>query len=123
MCKTFVVIEPDPVVGLDLVEMLRSVYPKSDVVVLGSLLDASGRLQATGADACVLINSAAAADRSLATLRGVVVRGGRVVFIGRKPNIDFPATVVETPFTSAMIMNALLPTQCGQPEHQPAGHT
>ncbi len=123
MCKTFVVVEPDPVVGLDLVEMLRSAYPRCDVVVLGSLLDALGRLQATGAGACVLINSAAVADRSLVMLHDVVVRGGRVVFIGRQPDIDFPATVVETPFTSAMIMNALLLTRCDQPEHQPAGHT
>jgi DNA-binding NarL/FixJ family response regulator len=123
MSKTFIVIEPDPVVGLDLVEMLRSAHPKCDVVVLGTLLDALGRLQATGAGAFVLINSAAAADRSLAMLRDVVVRGGRVVFIGRQPDIDFPATVVETPFTSAMIMNALLPSEGDQPVHQPAGHT
>jgi hypothetical protein len=63
VCKTFIVIEPDPVIGLDLVDMLRSAYPKYDVAVLGSLLDASGRLQAAGTGACVIVNSSAAADR------------------------------------------------------------
>lgn len=123
MCKTFIVIEPDPVIGLDLVDMLRSAHPRCDLAVLGSLADASGRLQAAAAGACVIVNSSAAAGRSLAMLRDVVVRGGQIVFIGNQPDIDFPAAIVATPFTSAMIMDALLPTGCNQPAPRPVGHT
>lgn len=123
MGKTFIVIEPDPVIGLDLVDMLRSAHPACDVAVEGSLLDATGRLQATGPGACVIINSGAVADRSPALLRDVVVRGGQIVFIGAQPDIDFPATVVETPFTSAMIMDALLQSGSDLPVPPPASRT
>ncbi|MCX7559261.1 hypothetical protein OS190_06735 [Sulfitobacter sp. F26204] len=106
--RLFIVIQPDPVVGMDLVEMLELAFPQSTVVLFEHLEKASVCIEASQASACILIDSSLVSDVTSADFERYAAAGARMVVIGVGNGVSFAADVVNKPFTTEMILNALI---------------
>ena len=109
LARSFIIIEPDPIVCLDMEGMLTTRYPQSDVIAGASLSDIGHAIHTCGPDSTLFIKSALFSEDEalLRVTRSAVTRGGQVVIIGHSVEVDFAATFVELPFTTGMIMAAL----------------
>ncbi|MEJ6403693.1 hypothetical protein [Yoonia sp. 2307UL14-13] len=105
--RAFVVVEPDPIINLDLVTMIRGTFDDGQVSAVQSWADAASLISAIHSHTTILINGALLNDRRLDTLRNVVSRGAYIVIVGKDILTDFPKAVVEVPFTTEMILTAL----------------
>lgn len=105
--RSFVVIEPDPVIAMDLAGILAHGFPENALTVFRDALAAEKHLLAMTSAVCVLINSRVASAGLLLALRNCVAQQGEVVFIGSMGDLDFPATAIQMPFTSKMILSIL----------------
>jgi len=105
--RTFIIVEPDPVVGLDLAGALSSAFPNSAMNLCMMAAEAKAHISDATTSFCILLNSRLASDEVIGSLRTCVSRGAQVVFVGTIDNVDFPADVVEMPFTTKMIMDVL----------------
>lgn len=105
--RTFIIVEPDPVVGLDLAGALSSAFPTNRTDLFTMAGEAKAQLAQASASACILLSSRLVSEDVMSALRACAVRGAQIVFVGAVDNVDFPANVVEMPFTTQMIMDVL----------------
>lgn len=123
MNRSFVIIDPDPIVTLDLVSLIKSTYPHGDVAMGRDVQQGAAALTRLMQGDFAFFNTNLMDEAAIDILNGVAARGGQIVFIGSKPDVTFPAMCVEKPFTSAMIMTALGNAASDPPAHPPASHT
>ncbi|WP_342076972.1 hypothetical protein [Yoonia sp. SS1-5] len=108
MERTFIVIEPDPIVSMDLAGTLKTVFPKSDLSIVTSVPQARRLVISDQALICVLINSKLVVPTDLAFLQSLVAGGGHVMCLGEPVDAGFPTMSVSVPFTADMIVEAVL---------------
>lgn len=105
MGRVFYIIEPDPVVGLDLAGALRDWFDGARIERLqtvAAMLDAP-----VGADAVCLVNPSAVPPQDLDVLALWQARGAGLVFIGAPAPGYEAAWVLDQPFTTDMIVEAV----------------
>ena len=105
--RTFIVIQNDPIVSMDLLGLLETSFPESAIHLFDQLEAASVMIEASMASACVLIGSNLVTKTSLASVEDFIARGARMVIVGGGDGVSFAAAVVNTPFTTEMILDVL----------------
>lgn len=107
--KTFIIIEPDPVVCMDVEGMLIAEYPKSQLSVGASLADVAPMTYSCGANCTLFVRGSliSESDDLGRAVRIAATRGCRIVIIGLEEDFDFPATFIDLPFTTDMVMAAV----------------
>ncbi len=107
MPRSFIVIEANPITNMDLVSLIQGSFPRSSITTTQAVRDAAPRAAAGQNKLTVLINSSLMTDTARDLLQSMVVQGTKVILLGKDVMTDFPKKVVETPFTSNMILAAL----------------
>ena len=109
MAQSFIIVEPDPIVCMDMQGILLTRYPQSDIIVGASLSDLGPAIHICGAETTLFIKSTLFADDDELqhATRTAAARGGQVVMIGHTGGVDFAAVFVELPFTTEMVLAAL----------------
>ena len=121
MRHIFYVIEPDPVVRLDLSTALPSQFPECQVHFEDALSEALR--PPDGAHSCVLVNGSLPLGDRKDDLSACASRGISIIFIGT-PKESIPnAHVLETPFTNRMIFEAVTNAASVPPATRPEDHT
>lgn len=105
--NSFVVIEPDPVISLDLGGILKSEFPDAKLTLFRGAEEAEKYLVSIASPLCIVVNSSAASAGLLSVLRDCTARMSKVVFIGPMGAVDFPSLTIQMPFTSEMILSTL----------------
>lgn len=105
--RTFIIIEPDPIIGLDLNGILSSAFPGAALKLFRDIAEAEKHIASAMSSACILLNSKVASCNILPLLSECVARGADVLFIGEANDVGFPANFVQMPFTSDMILTTL----------------
>ena len=105
--RTYIIIEPDPIVGLDLNGILSSAFPDAALKLFRDIAEAEAHIATAMSSACILLNSKVASCGILELLNDCVGRGVNVLFIGETRDVGFPASFVQKPFTSDMILTTL----------------
>lgn len=106
--RSFYIVEPDPIISMDLHGVVQSSFPQSAVKVVSDADAVVTELQAALQQAATfVINSSVVTEEALEALRAAVTHGAQVLFIGGSVAADFHAACVEMPFTSQMILDAL----------------
>lgn len=121
MQHLFIVIEPDPIVSMDLMGALQAGYPGSTVQVVGSIAEV--RAHSDLRSLRLLINSAVLSGAEPQLLNDILKRGGQIISIGGAPATGQVAATLEMPFTSEMILDAVSSVARGPHAHQPEAHT
>lgn len=108
MSKVFIVIEPDPVVCMDVEGLLGSRYPDA-LVWASASLQANARQGTGGPDTTFFVKgSLVKGDTKLAdTLRNAVALGSKVVTIGIADGLNTSVTTLDMPFTTDMVIAAV----------------
>lgn len=113
--KNFIIIEPDPIVTMDVEGLLISQFPHAHITTGASLADIGSAIHNCGPASTMVVKGTLLADdgdlRRVARI--AAIRKARIVVIGGPFDFDFPATFIELPFTSDMMLAAM--TQ-GTPE-------
>lgn len=105
--QTFVIVEPDPVVSMDLVGVVSTAFPRSSVNVNTLFTDEQAEIVAASSAVTILLSAALVTENTMNLLRSFIANGVHIVFIGEPVIIEPFTTVVSVPFTSRMILNAL----------------
>ncbi len=109
MTKSFIIIEPDPIVAMDVEGLLSSQFPRADITTGASLADIGPAIHNCGPASMLVVKGALLADDG--DLRRVVqtaaVRRARIFVIGEPSDLDFPVTFIELPFTSDTMLAAM----------------
>lgn len=113
--KKFIIIEPDPIVAMDVEGLLTNQLPGAHVIAGGSLADIGAAAHDCGPDTTMVIKGTLIAhdDDLRFVVQTAAIRQARIVVIGGPFDFDFPATFIELPFTSDMVLAAMTP---GAPE-------
>ncbi|WP_298860247.1 hypothetical protein [uncultured Sulfitobacter sp.] len=106
--RSFVIVEPDPVIGLDLTGILQSEFPEAELKLFRRQEDAEQHIHKVTSPICVVLSASVATAPMLALLQERVASQGEVLFIGSERDVGFPAAFVQTPFTSEMILSGLI---------------
>ena len=123
MDRVFIVVDPDPLVNLDLVGIIKNAFPKSRVVNTQMVSEAMPILLEGKQRSILVIRSAALGKRLAEALKNFVARQGAVILIGNDMTTDFPKEVVDMPFTDDMILNAISSAASDLPVRPPASRT
>ena len=123
MDHSFVVVEPDPVVRMDLVGTLEHRFPAAIVAAFSSVDEMGQIMDHLAVSACVFVSGALVPDLAPDLARLVVETGGRVVSIGAPRSDAVLTTVLEMPFTMTTILDALSSGAPDQPAPLPEAHT
>ncbi|MCK0097706.1 hypothetical protein MWU60_19190 [Yoonia sp. F2084L] len=111
MTKNFIIIEPDPIVAMDVEGLLISQFPRAHITTGASLADIGPAIHNCGPTSTMVVKGTLLADdgdlRRVARI--AAVRKARIVVIGGPFDFDFPATFIELPFTSDMMLAAMTP--------------
>ena len=121
--RVFIVVDPDPLVNLDLVGIIKNAFPKSRVVNTQMVSEAMPILLEGKQRSILVIRSAALGKRLAEALKNFVARQGAVILIGNDMTTDFPKEVVDMPFTDDMILNAISSAASDLPVRPPASRT
>lgn len=107
--KNFIIIEPDPIVAMDVEGLLISQFPRALITTGASLADIGPVIHNCSPASTMVVKGTLLADDD--DLRRVVqiaaVREARIVVIGGPFDFGFPSTFIELPFTSDMVLAAM----------------
>lgn len=107
MDQSFVVVEPDPIVLMDLVATLQHSFPAGSVTSFALASEIRQLLDQMVKSTCFFINGGLMPELAADDVRTIVGAGGKIISIGRSASDMVPATVLEIPFTMTMILDAL----------------
>ena len=107
MNQSFVVVEPDPVVLMDLVGTLQHSFAAGSVVSFASASEISQFLNQVVFSACFFVNGVLLQEIAPDIVRTIIDAGGKIVSIGRPADDVVSTTILEVPFTMPMILEAL----------------
>ena len=105
----FIIIQPDPIVRMDIEGMLVTQYPQCRVDAGASLQDIGSAIYGAGPETTLIVKGAlvsGSADLRL-VLKTAVTRGSRIVITGDCDPVDFPARFVQVPFTNDILSSAV----------------
>lgn len=105
--QSYIVVEPDPVVSMDLVETLQGAFDDARVIAAQSVPEAIDAIACAPKNAYILFNHEIVTDLALQILRKRASQGASVVFIGKCASTDFPSRTFDVPFSSKMVLSAL----------------
>lgn len=120
--RSFVVVEPDPVVSMDLCGALTTEFPVCGVTVVDSLASVASFLSAQTSAICVIINSHVFPEHDHAPLQQVVEQAGHVIVIGSTVSASFPLQHVHIPFSTEMVLGAIMMAGIDETVRLPAAH-
>ena len=123
MDYVFIVVDPDPLVNLDLVGIIKSAFPKSQIVNMQMVSEAMPVLLEDQHSSILVIRSGVIGRKAAEALKNFVARQGTVVVIGNDADFDFPYEIVEMPFTDHMVLTAISSAAGGSPVPLPARRT
>ncbi len=106
--ENFIIIEPDPIVAMDVEGLLITQFPRAHVVTGASLADIGSAIHNCGPDTTFVVKGAllASDDDLMRVVRIAAVRKARIVVIGEPFELAFPANFISLPFTSDMMLAA-----------------
>lgn len=104
--RSFIIVEPDPIVSMDVQGILRSAFPRAMITTFRSAAMCSAELHAANAGITILFDAGLLTNSMIPTLCAAVQRGAQVVVIGGNVELDFQTAFVDSPFTSQMILDA-----------------
>jgi len=113
--KNFIIIEPDPIVCMDVEGMLATAYPESRVIAGASLSDIGSAIYTCSPNTMLFVKGALVSDSDdlRRVLQTAAARGCRIVTIGEAEGLDVPVTHIELPFTTDMVIAAVTPGHVG----------
>ncbi|WP_299728037.1 hypothetical protein [uncultured Tateyamaria sp.] len=123
MNLSFVIVEPDPVVRMDLVGTLEHSFPAGSVTACASTAEITQLFETLAASASFFVNGALLPDLAPEVTRAILAAGGRIVSVGKPATDAVPSTLLEVPFTMTTILDALANAAPDLPVPRPAGHT
>ena len=111
MSKDFIIIEPDPIVRIDLEGTLMHDFPLSSINIGETLGDVQDALGAAARDAVLFVKGGMLLTDVdlLEAVKTLAARGCHIVSIGKVEMLDFVSTCVELPFTTEMVLEAVRP--------------
>lgn len=109
MIRDFIIIEPDPIVVMDVEGTLKSRFDTCLIQSGSSLQDVLAAIQECGPRTTILVRSTLiSANNDFArALRVCAARGSHIIVFGETNDGAFPFTVLEVPFTT-QTLNAVL---------------
>ena len=109
MARNFIIIEPDPVVCMDIEGMLIATYPDCQIAAGSSLAEIGAAIYNCGPDSALIVRGTLISDSD--DLKRVVqtaaARGAKIVVLGDFNDVGCPASYVELPFTSETVCAAV----------------
>ncbi|MEL7211344.1 MAG: hypothetical protein AAGK92_01705 [Pseudomonadota bacterium] len=122
MSKSFVILEPDPIVCMDLEGMLIGRFPGSPLMQGAALSDLGTAIYNCGPDTTFFVRSNLMdEDKDVSgVIETVATRGSHIVIIGPDRQTAFPATFIDLPFTTDMIVAAVDPSACPDGDETPS---
>lgn len=110
MARTFIIIDPDPIVSLDLEGLLVSQFTDAEVVSFRTADELACILTLMSARATLFVRGGGFAQQEeVANLVRAAVEGGcSVVSIGAHYGTDIPFQVVDMPFTNESILEIIV---------------
>lgn len=105
----FIIIEPDPVVCMDVEGMLIAEYAGCHVTTGASLSQIGAAINNCGPDTTLFMRGSlvSQSDDLKRVVQTAATRGSQVVIIGEAAKFDFPVTFIELPFTTDMVIAAV----------------
>ena len=105
----FVILEPDPIVMMDLQGLLQERFAGAHLVAGATWTDVAAAIRSSDeASAIIVRGSLIAADPDLqAELHARAVRRTRIMVIGPATDFGFPAVFVDLPFSTEILIEAL----------------
>lgn len=120
MTRNFIIIEPDAIVAMDLESLLAEHYPAASIVIGASLADVGSTIYKCGPDCTLLVRGLRISKDN--DLRRIVQeaanRGTRVITIGEQADVGVDAKVIEVPFTTEMVLEAVAHVDAGPDQRQ-----
>ncbi|EBA11156.1 hypothetical protein [Roseobacter sp. CCS2] len=109
MSKTFIILEPDPVVAMDLEGALIQRFPSCHVTAGASLQEIGAAIHQCGPDTTMFVKNTLfiGDDDFKRVVQTAATRGSHIVTIGAVEDLDVPSTFVEMPFTTDMVIAAV----------------
>ena len=109
MFRNFIILDPDPIVRMDISGLLSAHFPGASVIEHSAFDEMGQAIHNVGPQTIFFIKeSLISAGSALETaLKSAVVRGSRIVVIGARRAMGFPADFLELPFDSDMVIAAL----------------
>ena len=106
MARNFIIVEPDPIVCMDVEGMLVAQYPGAQVVAGASFKGIGAAIDNSGPDSTLFVKGAlvTASDDLRRVLQAAATRGSRIVIIGESKAVNFPAIFLELPFTTDIVI-------------------
>lgn len=104
--ESFIIIEPDPIVVMDIEGLLTAQFPRARIVAGASLADIGPAVDGCGPETTFVVKGSIVADDDdlRRVVAGAAVRKARIVVIGGPFEFDFAATFIEMPFSSDMML-------------------
>lgn len=104
--ENFIIIEPDPIVVMDIEGLLTAQFPRARIVAGASLADIGPAIHSCGPETTFVVKGSIVADDDdlRRVVREAAVRTARIVVIGGPFEFDFAATFIELPFSSDMML-------------------
>ena len=123
MDHSFVVVEPDPIVRMDLAGALEDNFPNSRVEICASTDELQSSFMSMDSPVNLFVNATILSDLPPDMIKSVGDGGGRVVRVGSSTLPSDQTAVLDVPFSTAMILEAVSNVAPDPHAHQPEGHT
>lgn len=106
--RAFFIVEPNPIISMDLVGVIRSGFPESIVNVAQIVSDAITQISGLAPkEKSVLLSGRLVSNQSIRMVSDAIGPEGRLVVVGETPVSGINGPIVPLPFTTRMILTAL----------------
>lgn len=115
MLKRFILIEPDPIVCIDLEGALRDKYPDSQIDKADDPKCAKRLIDVSTSGTTIFIKGSLIGQHSdlARSIGDAAASGFSIVTIGKVEKLATPARFIDLPFTTDMIIEATTPAALG----------
>ncbi|WP_299286075.1 hypothetical protein [uncultured Tateyamaria sp.] len=123
MIQSIIVIEPDPLVRMDLMGALQDGHVDAILSECATVSDATPLVLQAKGPVTVFVNSSLMPQLEPATQHAIIQSRGKIICVGDARPTVVPITILEKPFTTPMIMDALSNGAHGRPVSRPEVRT
>ncbi len=123
MQNIFAIIESDAIISLDLQGTLKSIFENASILFFDNIEAADKFLSAENKIDILFANARFTGPESLSALARMVEQKTKVIILGEAQSIALPAAVIDLPFTTNMILEAIKNAVTDLPAIPPANHT
>ncbi|WP_420862973.1 hypothetical protein [Algirhabdus cladophorae] len=109
VARNFIIIEPDPIVAMDVEGILKDHFPAAHVSSGKSLSDVRHVVHVCGAGSTLFVRATLLLedDHVKRVMRDAVAKQAQIVIIGTHFDVGFPAFFIDMPFTTEMLLDAV----------------